>query len=170
MRRGLVKKQYLAILEGRIDTDQVWEDELVRDTGKKKTFTLKSGGEKIAGGAKPKAARTGIHPLGFAPGKDKAGGYSLVIAEIETGRTHQIRAQAASRGHPLGGDIKYGGRPFPGQKPREGGFFLHAWKITLCETGGEQGTLPEAFTAPPPVAFNKQVKHLFGEERKLFGN
>ena len=33
--------------------------------------------------------------------------YSLVEIEIETGRTHQIRAHAASIGHPVAGDKKY---------------------------------------------------------------
>jgi 23S rRNA pseudouridine1911/1915/1917 synthase len=28
--------------------------------------------------------------------------------ELETGRTHQVRIQAASRGHPLLGDAQYG--------------------------------------------------------------
>ena len=34
--------------------------------------------------------------------------YSMVEAELETGRTHQIRASFASIGHPLLGDGKYG--------------------------------------------------------------
>ncbi len=36
------------------------------------------------------------------------GGYSLVEAELLTGRTHQIRASFAAAGHPLLGDGKYG--------------------------------------------------------------
>jgi 23S rRNA pseudouridine955/2504/2580 synthase len=36
------------------------------------------------------------------------GPLTLVEAEIVTGRTHQIRAQFASRGHPILGDGKYG--------------------------------------------------------------
>ncbi len=33
---------------------------------------------------------------------------SWLEIELETGRTHQIRIQAASRGHPLLGDVQYG--------------------------------------------------------------
>lgn len=35
--------------------------------------------------------------------------FSIVETELLTGRTHQIRAQFAHIGHPLKGDIKYGG-------------------------------------------------------------
>jgi RluA family pseudouridine synthase len=37
-----------------------------------------------------------------------ADGHSWLEIELETGRTHQIRIQAASRGHPLLGDMQYG--------------------------------------------------------------
>ena len=37
-------------------------------------------------------------------------GYSRVLVKLHTGRTHQIRAQFASRGMPLSGDGKYGSR------------------------------------------------------------
>ena len=36
-------------------------------------------------------------------------GFSLVRCELETGRTHQIRVHMAHRGHPLMGDLVYGG-------------------------------------------------------------
>lgn len=39
---------------------------------------------------------------------DTKNGYSLIEAQLLTGRTHQIRAQFASIGHPLLGDTKYG--------------------------------------------------------------
>lgn len=62
-------------------------------------------------------------------------GYTLVAAEPVTGRTHQIRVHAASSGHPLVGDDKYGdtsvnSRFFGRQQPR---LFLHAEQLRFRE-------------------------------------
>ena len=38
----------------------------------------------------------------------KSGKYSLVEADLITGKTHQLRAQLAFLGHPILGDPKYG--------------------------------------------------------------
>ncbi len=54
--------------------------------------------------------------------------------ELETGRTHQIRVQAASRGYPVVGDADYASqRPFgePKEDPREQGIALHARQISF---------------------------------------
>ncbi|NGX62365.1 MAG: Ribosomal large subunit pseudouridine synthase C [Chlamydiae bacterium] len=40
-------------------------------------------------------------------------GRSLIHIELQTGRYHQIRAQLAAIGHPILGDLKYGGIDFP---------------------------------------------------------
>jgi 23S rRNA pseudouridine1911/1915/1917 synthase len=59
---------------------------------------------------------------------------SWLEIELQTGRTHQIRVQAASRGHPVLGDQLYGstvpfGPPTSGQ--REGAIALHARLLTF---------------------------------------
>ncbi len=39
------------------------------------------------------------------------GTYSIVKIQLKTGRPHQIRAQMSAIGHPIVGDVKYGGSP-----------------------------------------------------------
>jgi 23S rRNA pseudouridine955/2504/2580 synthase len=143
LRAGRIKKQYLAIADGILEKAETWEDSLVRDTEAKKTVTVTENG---------KEALTRITPLALSAG------HSLLLAEIFTGRTHQIRAQAASRGHPLSGDKKYGG------SPQNGGFFLHAWKIEIPPQGSGK---PLSITAPLPRRFSHKIKELFPGFRGL---
>jgi len=142
MRERKVRKTYLAIIEGEIKKEEIWEDCLARDSEKKKTFisNLQDG----------KTAITKIKPLA------QKRGYSLITAEIATGRTHQIRAQTASRGHPLAQDRKYGGHNLEDGRDSQGclktGFFLHAWKIEFLEN---------KITCPIPKEFKEKIKELF---------
>jgi len=76
-------------------------------------------------------------------------GITLVVLQIHTGRTHQIRAQASFEGHPLLGDCKYGGRAF------RGGYFLHAFRLRMPDRLDLQAPLPKAFAVT--------IRTLFGE-------
>ena len=58
------------------------------------------------GGAK--AAVLSVRPVG--KGLWRGGTLTLAEFKLETGRSHQIRAQAAHEGHPLLGDLKYGSK------------------------------------------------------------
>jgi len=125
MRERKIRKTYLAIVEGKIEKEEIWQDELSRDKEKKKTFVTKKSGS-------GKNAITKITPLSF---KDDC---TLIKAEIETGRTHQIRAQAAAHGHPLVGDVKYGARKIRTMKyeirnEEKVDIFLHAWKLEFLD-------------------------------------
>jgi 23S rRNA pseudouridine1911/1915/1917 synthase len=51
---------------------------------------------------------------------------SLVVVTPQTGRSHQIRAQLAARGHPICGDRKYGAR-----SGWRGRIALHAARLTF---------------------------------------
>lgn len=55
----------------------------------------------------------------------KSDNYALLEVELLTGRHHQIRAQLASIGSPIKGDLKYG---FARSNP-DGGICLHARKV-----------------------------------------
>lgn len=63
--------------------------------------------------------------------------YSEVEAELETGRTHQIRAGFASIGHPLLGDGKYGTNEINRQFPYSGqALYSYKLKFTFKTDGG----------------------------------
>jgi len=77
-------------------------------------------------------------------------GKELTLAEfvLETGRSHQIRAQAAAEGFPLLGDIKYGERANSGLRfPRPA---LHSFRISF-EHPMSQTTPRERLTFEDPL-------------------
>jgi 23S rRNA pseudouridine955/2504/2580 synthase len=63
---------------------------------------------------------------------------SLLSVNLLTGRTHQIRVQLATRGHPICGDVKYGAHP------RGGGLLLHAFSMELPD--GERFVCPPSWS------------------------
>jgi 23S rRNA pseudouridine1911/1915/1917 synthase len=56
-------------------------------------------------------------------------GFSLVLCNLVTGRTHQIRVHMAAAGHPLAGDTFYGAKKLPGSDFNR--VFLHSWRLTF---------------------------------------
>jgi len=156
LRERKIEKSYIAIVEGRIEKDETWQDVLEHDKDAHKSFVktappLPHSPTPYSPLPTPKEAVTTIRPLASTDG------YSLIEARIKTGRHHQIRAQAAAHGHSLAGDIKYGGKPFPGQS-RGGCFFLHAWKIKFNE---RPDGFPDEIIAPLPEAFQARIEALF---------
>ena len=73
------------------------EDLLWKDSRKNKVFVVKR-------------QRAGVRPAALRYQVVRTGEESLVRVFLETGRSHQIRVQFASRGFPLVGDHKYGSR------------------------------------------------------------
>ncbi|MBW4671147.1 MAG: RluA family pseudouridine synthase [Cyanomargarita calcarea GSE-NOS-MK-12-04C] len=80
--------------------------------------------------------------------KERLDNYTLILFQLETGRTHQIRVHAAKIGHPIVGDPVYGsgrsvGVNLPGQA-------LHAWRLRLQHpVSGDEIQV----TAPIPQSF-----------------
>ena len=74
------------------------------------------------------------------------GNTTLVRIQLVSGRTHQIRAHFSHIGHPLVGDVKYGG----GSPVKEGNAihqWLHAITIQLPDGREFHAPLPDAFVA-----------------------
>lgn len=97
--RHAVAKRYEAWTEGTppAEAETVWEGWLIQ--GKRRVFESASPG-------KGKRART----LAACLGRRRRGDLHLLRWSLrpETGRTHQLRCQAASRGFPIAGDALYG--------------------------------------------------------------
>jgi len=145
LRERKLAKTYLALVEGVIAEKTVWHDDLSRDSSRKKTL--------VKTGLGAKGAVTAVRGLA------SNGAYTLAELRIETGRTHQIRAQAAAHGYPLAGDAKYGGSPIPAiaQFPH---FFLHAWKMEI-PAGEAPLNFPFPLIAPLPEAFLLLISQYF---------
>lgn len=92
------------------------------------------------------------------------GEFTLVQADIETGRTHQIRVHLAHSGFPIAGDEKYGVFELNRQLQKLGfrRMYLHAHSITVRHP--EDGRALQ-LTAPMPAAFDELVGAGHSQER-----
>ena len=94
-------KKYYLVCQGRFEeTEGVMEDLLFHDSRSNRTFPVKRMRKGV------KKARLSYKVLSYNEEKDM----SYVAVVLDTGRTHQIRTQFASRKHPLAGDGKYGSK------------------------------------------------------------
>lgn len=94
--RTQIEKRYTLLVRGTTSERGEIDYPLIKDSNKK---MVKVG--TIQKGAKP--ALTRFHRI-----KSYTCGFSLVEAELLTGRTHQLRVHFAAIGHPIVGDSKYG--------------------------------------------------------------
>ena len=94
------EKTYLAVVEGALPEEDVFEDYLLKLENENRTIVDNNG----------KYSKLSYKLLGF---KD---GLSLVKIKLETGRSHQIRVQFSSRGYALWGDQKYNSKAKVGEQ------------------------------------------------------
>lgn len=125
LQKGHFVKLYLALLDGALREEQIWEERLHREGGITRIDQTRG-----------VPAKTAVFPLAHSPH------HTLAVMRLYTGRTHQIRAHAAHHRHPLTGDKKYGGR-------LAGGYHLHAWRLL---DNSEPALFPPQ-TAPLPSRF-----------------
>jgi RluA family pseudouridine synthase len=138
-----VSKNYWAFVEGHVTPDEgTWIDHLHKRHGMAQSIVVSADDP-----------RGKIAILHYRTMATTAVGTWLEI-ELETGRTHQIRVQAASRGFPVLGDTQYGSTvPFGEQHAdeRQRGIALHARFLGFQHPMTRE---PVGVTAPTPVAWS----------------
>jgi 23S rRNA pseudouridine955/2504/2580 synthase len=150
MRQGQVAKRYLALVQGDWNGPaQALRFPLHRyltPEGERRVM-VRDGGQ--VAGTRVKALARRMHPR-FGP-------VTLVQADLETGRTHQIRVHLAHVGHRLLGDEKYGDYELNKLLQKEGHkrMFLHAYKVRFKHPSSGQDIHVEA---PVPEAFDQFLR------------
>ena len=133
IREDAFEKEYLAVIHGEPAQESGrLEDLLLRDKARKMTLVTKE----MAKGVQPAALRYRVI--------SSQNGMSRVRIQLETGRTHQIRVQFASRNLPLVGERKYAGLDDPCE--------IALWSYRLAFTHPATGEKME-FTKQPPESY-----------------
>lgn len=143
-----IDKYYKTIVQGVMRESSVIRGYLEKDEKTNKVSIYEQEGE----------GRSYIE-TGYEPLMDN-GEYTLLRVKLITGKTHQIRSHLSSIGHPILGDVKYGGKKIQDGK----GFFLHAESVFFPELDQPFACLSgQIVQAPLPERFERMVYHLFGK-------
>jgi len=133
IRENQFEKEYLAVVHGAPEQDEGRLcDLLLRDKARKMTVVAQEPGK----GVQPASLRYRV--------LHRNNGMSRVRVALETGRTHQIRVQFASRGLPLVGERKY--------STLEDACEIALWSYRLAFTHPSTGESME-FTLDPPKTY-----------------
>jgi len=147
-KRRTTEKRYVAILRGSLPRSEgIVEGFIRRDPHNRKRFVWSP--------VEGKEAQTRYRVLRHLPR-----GYTLVIFEPKSGRTHQLRVHAAHLQSPILGDPVYSRRDqrFPGVT-----MMLHAFSLKITLPGEEK---PRLFRAPLPGRFLEIVQALRDDSRR----
>lgn len=150
-------KEYLAVVHGRLpEKEGAFRDLLARSKAERRTYIVQTPGKDV------REARLRYRVLEYR------NGLSLVRIELETGRTHQIRAQFSGHGSPLAGDRKYGA-------PEQDAAGIALWSNRL-EFDHPQTGARMAFASFPPAAgpwsgfakiLNREAEKVIDKGQKL---
>ena len=132
VRQGEFEKEYMAVVHGKPEqTEGTLRDLLYRDKARRMTMVA----------AEPaKGVQEAILHYRVMDAREDL---SKVRIQLETGRTHQIRVQFASRGMPLVGERKYSTLEDPCE--------IALWSCRLCFRHPKTGKTMTFFREPPAV-------------------
>ena len=122
LREGQVRKTYTALARGQ------WRGEQRHVRLSLQKYVTAEGERRVAVSDHGQYAHTVFRLIRQYPG------YSLLEAELKTGRTHQIRVHLAALGHPIAGDEKYGDYELNRRLKKQGlkRMFLHAQRLVFA--------------------------------------
>ncbi|MFZ5660185.1 MAG: 23S rRNA pseudouridine(955/2504/2580) synthase RluC [Pseudomonadota bacterium] len=149
LRLGQMDKHYLVLVRG------AWRGGARQVSTPLRKSVLRSGERMVQVDASGKEAATRFVPLRAFPQA------SLLRAELDTGRTHQIRVHLQSIGHPVAGDDKYGDPDFNQRMASLGlkRLFLHAAHLNFMHPVKGERLLIDAGL---PAELEKVLEHLEG--------
>lgn len=147
MRENHMRKRYLMLVKGK------WQDQKRRVVLSLVKKDLPNGEKRVSVG------EGGQHSETIFYLKQRLGEYTLLEAELVTGRTHQLRVQLAHLGYPILGDDKYGDFALNKQLQKQGlkRMFLHSAETTLRHPLTEE---PLILAAPLPHDLENYLKVL----------
>jgi 23S rRNA pseudouridine955/2504/2580 synthase len=147
MRENHMRKRYLMLVKGK------WQDQKRRVVLSLVKTNLANGEKRVSVG------EGGQHSETIFFLKQRLGDYTLLEAELVTGRTHQLRVQLAHLGYPILGDDKYGDFALNKQLQKQGlkRMFLHSAETTLKHPLTEE---PLKLVAPLPSDLEKYLEML----------
>lgn len=121
LRKGRVRKFYLALVRG------IWRNAKRDVKFPLHKYTLGTGERRVKVSEEGVASHTILRP------QWAKNGFSLLEAELKTGRTHQIRVHLAHLGYPIAGDDKYGDFSINKELAKRGlkRMFLHASRTVI---------------------------------------
>ena len=127
VQRHEVDRRYLALAEGHLASRSGTIDAPIGRASRERHRMAVSG-------AASREARTHFEVLELLVAD------TYLEAQLETGRTHQIRTHFAAIGHPLAGDVTYGGT----DRYRLGRQFLHAHRLAFTHPDSGEAMAFEA--------------------------
>jgi 23S rRNA pseudouridine1911/1915/1917 synthase len=140
LQAGEIHRSYLAWVHGQLSAQAHWRHRLLKD---QRTNVVQ-----VVSPTHPQGKDAALRVTPLETGMHQGQPVTLVEFVLETGRSHQIRVQAAKEGYPLLGDRKYATAKTPPGSAAFGRPALHSYLIRFPHPMG--GAVAE-YIAPLPA-------------------
>ena len=142
----IIQKTYLAVVDGKVSRKRGVIDNFL---GKKGGYQ----GQTLYGSVRESEGQRAITHWRVIGSNGQS---SLVLCDLKTGRTHQIRVHMSEMSHPILGDYQYSKKGFINRfsSKRQ---LLHAWKLAFIHPKTQKEI---AVIAPLPLDFVESLKAL----------